>query len=113
MIPNGVGLVGLSGEYEVDRDRRARWEVGRALYGGGPFVGNPVEECDQEFLDALNYLEEIRVQTVAFGHGPSLDEIDAIFRAVSEICIRFRRAMRPPFEPDSAVDSAPAGGTRA
>lgn len=37
---------------------RAKWEAGRRLYGA-EFVGDPLEELYGEYLDALNYFDEL------------------------------------------------------
>ena len=85
-------------EFEkFERDRAARWELGRALHGGGPFVGNPGDEADEEFLDAVNYIEEVRTQTITAGHGPNLDELDALIRETRTLGIRLRLALRAPW----------------
>lgn len=40
-------------------DAARRWREGRKRFGEGPWVGRePIEECYEELLDALNYLAE-------------------------------------------------------
>ena len=50
----------------IETARREKWKMGRAKYGP-EFVGHPLEQADQEFLDALNYLDEAERQQFAPG----------------------------------------------
>lgn len=55
----------------VDEARERRWVEGRAVHGGGAFVGDPYLELYEELLDALNYIEEAIRQGAPRG-GPQL-----------------------------------------
>ena len=41
----------------IEAARAAKWRRGRKRYGP-VFIGNPLEELDEELLDAMNYAEE-------------------------------------------------------
>jgi hypothetical protein len=41
----------------IEEARVAKWRRGRELYGP-VFIGHPLEELDEELLDAMNYAEE-------------------------------------------------------
>jgi hypothetical protein len=41
----------------IEEARAAKWRRGRQQYGP-VFVGHPLEELDEELLDAMNYAEE-------------------------------------------------------
>ena len=41
----------------IEEARAAKWRRGRAQYGPD-FIGHPLEELDEELLDAMNYAEE-------------------------------------------------------
>jgi hypothetical protein len=41
----------------VEEARAAKWRRGREQYGPA-FIGHPLEELDEELLDAMNYAEE-------------------------------------------------------
>ena len=48
---------------DFDEARRAKWEAGRAEYGGTVWAGKPpLEELADEMLDAANYAEEALVR---------------------------------------------------
>jgi hypothetical protein len=85
----------------IDEARKQRWNEGRARFGFGAFVGDPVKEFDEELLDALNYLDEIRSRRIVTGTGPNLEELAAIGREVYRVAERFRAAVAPPFDCDS------------
>lgn len=40
---------------ETGAARARKWEAGRAQFGPGPFVGDPLDELDDELIDAMNY----------------------------------------------------------
>ena len=43
----------------VLRDAADRWQRGRETHGKGEWVGRPpLEECYEELLDTINYLQE-------------------------------------------------------
>jgi len=41
----------------IERARAVKWQRGRERYGP-VFIGHPLEELDEELLDAMNYAEE-------------------------------------------------------
>jgi len=41
----------------IEEARAAKWRRGREKYGP-VFIGDPLEELDEELLDAMNYAEE-------------------------------------------------------
>jgi hypothetical protein len=41
----------------IEEARAAKWRRGREQYGP-VFIGHPLEELDEELLDAMNYAEE-------------------------------------------------------
>jgi hypothetical protein len=41
----------------IEEARAAKWRRGRQQYGP-VFIGHPLEELDEELLDAMNYTEE-------------------------------------------------------
>lgn len=41
----------------IEEARAEKWRRGRARYGP-VFIGHPLEELDEELLDAMNYAEE-------------------------------------------------------
>jgi hypothetical protein len=41
----------------IEAARAAKWRRGREQYGP-VFIGDPLEELDEELLDAMNYAEE-------------------------------------------------------
>lgn len=41
----------------IDEARAVKWRRGRERYGSA-FIGHPLEELDEELLDAMNYAEE-------------------------------------------------------
>ena len=41
----------------IEEARAAKWRRGRQQYGP-VFIGHPLEELDEELLDAINYAEE-------------------------------------------------------
>ncbi len=41
----------------IEAARAAKWRRGREQYGP-VFIGHPLEELDEELLDAMNYAEE-------------------------------------------------------
>ena len=41
----------------IEEARAAKWRRGRDQYGP-VFIGHPLEELDEELLDAMNYAEE-------------------------------------------------------
>jgi len=45
----------------IEEARAAKWRRGREQYGP-VFVGHPLEQLDEELLDALNYAEEAAQQ---------------------------------------------------
>ena len=42
---------------EIEDARARKWSVGQQKYGP-KFVGHPLEQFDEEMLDALNYVDE-------------------------------------------------------
>ena len=44
-------------QLSIEEARAAKWRRGRELYGP-VFIGHPLEELDEELLDAMNYAEE-------------------------------------------------------
>lgn len=53
MATNGKKLI----QMPLSQALRAKWEAGQAQYGT-EFVGHPLEELDEELIDAINYAEE-------------------------------------------------------
>jgi len=43
--------------FPIEEARAAKWRRGRQQYGP-VFIGHPLEELDEELLDAMNYAEE-------------------------------------------------------
>jgi hypothetical protein len=48
-------------DLSIDEGKRIKWERGQVSYGT-VFVGNPICECFDELLDAMNYVDEGRKQ---------------------------------------------------
>ena len=55
MNENKPRLIDLS----LDEGRLIKWKIGRETYGP-VFVGHPLEQLNDEILDAYNYCEEAR-----------------------------------------------------
>lgn len=53
MAPSEPRLIDMP----IEVARRVKWERGQRVYGP-TFVGHPLEQFDEEMIDALNYLDE-------------------------------------------------------
>jgi len=71
----------------IEEARAAKWRRGREHYGP-VFIGHPLEELDEELLDAMNYAEEAaRWGFPMAGIGEDLrhlcERIRAVYRAAA------------------------------
>jgi hypothetical protein len=71
----------------IEEARTAKWRRGREQYGP-IFIGHPLEELDEELLDAMNYAEEAARRGFPMaGIGQDLrrlcERIRAIYRAAA------------------------------
>ena len=75
MLGDG-GAAGLT-DLPIEAAQQAKWDLGRIKYGP-VFVGNPIEQLDDELIDALNYCEE------AARRGYAIAEIADDIRMICE-----------------------------
>ncbi len=69
----------------IEEARAAKWRRGREQYGP-VFMGHPLEELDEELLDAMNYAEEaarrgLPMAGIAEGLWDLCERIRAIYDA--------------------------------
>jgi hypothetical protein len=66
----------------IEAARAAKWRRGREQYGP-EFIGHPLEELDEELLDAMNYTEEAARRGFPMGEiGEDLRRLCERIRAI-------------------------------
>lgn len=68
-------------QLSIEEAKKEKWRLGQIKYGP-IFVGHPLEQLDDELIDAMNYCEEAERQ----GYN-----IDFIYSMLYQLCLQVRK----------------------